>query len=167
MDDTLQKTLETLQHGGTILYPTDTVWGIGCDATNPNACKKLIQIKPRDPSKSFIILVDSLVMLEKYVSRVPEIAYELIEVTTSPLTIIYPNACSLPEIVMSSDESVGIRLVKSGFVKELISAFRKPIVSTSANFPGTPAPLEYSEIDHEIMKKVDYAVPFEKEENTT
>jgi len=167
MDISITTAIESLKHNGVILYPTDTIWGIGCDATNPDACKKLISIKPREASKSFLILVSSVVMLEKYVAGVPEIAYQLIEVATSPLTIIYPQAINLPPEVTAPDGSIGIRLVKSGFCSTLINTFRKPLVSTSANFPGESAPKFYCDINKALIQKVDYKVEREKELGST
>eukprot|EP01041_Mallomonas_annulata_P032903 gene32903-55455_t len=131
---------ETLKNGGTILYPTDTIWGLGCDATNEEACQKILNIKNRPAEKSFIILVDSFLMLEKYIPEFPDVCYDLVELATRPLTIIYPNAKGLANSVLASDGSVGIRLTKDPICVALIRAMKKPLVSTSANLSGEKNP---------------------------
>ena len=154
----IQKCLQTLHSGGTILYPTDTVWGIGCDATNTSAVNKVYQIKQREESKSLIILVSDLNMLATFVSAIPEKALQLMEMAVGPLTIIYPDAKSLASNVVAEDNSIAIRVVKSGFCHELIQAFGKPIVSTSANISGVTTPPDYRLISPEIKNAVDYIV---------
>jgi len=157
----LRRSLEVLKNGGVILYPTDTIWGLGCDATNPVSLQKINQIKYRNTdNKSFIILVDDVSMLERYVKTIPETASSLISVSTSPLTIIYPEGINLADGICNNDGSVGIRICHDIFCRELISQFRKPIVSTSANITGQPAPSKFSEIDKEIIKSVDYTVEY-------
>lgn len=156
----INDSLTALHGGGIILYPTDTIWGLGCDPTNGDALKKIFRIKLRDPSKSLIILVDSMAMVERYVSQVPEIAYELTDVTDSPITIIYPNGKNLAPGVCSDDGSVAIRICNDQFCNELITRFRKPLVSTSANFSGKPAPANFSEIDKELFSSVDFVVKY-------
>jgi L-threonylcarbamoyladenylate synthase len=151
---------EILKQGKTLLYPTDTVWGIGCDATNRVAVEKIISIKRRPESKSLIILLDRADNLSRYVTEVPEIAYDLIENVDTPLTIIYPKAKNLAENVIAEDGSIAIRIVKPGiFCHEMIRAFRKPIVSTSANVSGTETPMTYRFIQPEITRIVDHTVP--------
>lgn len=159
-----EKISETLKNGGTILYPTDTIWGLGCDATNEEACQKILQIKNRPQDKSFIILVDSFLMLEKYIPEFPEVCYDLVELATRPLTIIYPNAKGLAPCVLASDGSVGIRLTKDPICLAIIRAIKKPIVSTSANISGEKIPYSYSEINPKITSKVDVIVKEKLEE---
>lgn len=151
---------EVLKQGKTLLYPTDTVWGIGCDATNPLAVEKIFSIKRRPESKSLIILLDRADNLGRYVREVPEIAYDLIDSVDTPLTIIYPNAMNLAENVVAEDGSIAIRIVKPGiFCHEMIKTFRKPVVSTSANVSGAETPMAYRFIQPEILQTVDHIVP--------
>ncbi len=150
---------EVLAKGGTILYPTDTIWGLGCDATNKRAAEKIFKIKGRQAEKSLIILVDGTDMLENYVKEIPEVAFDLIVNIKEPLTIIYENAKNLPKNIIASDGSIAVRIPKDDFCLELIKKFGKPITSTSANLSGTPSPLYFSKIDETIKKAVDYIVP--------
>src|SRR5512133_346010 len=131
--DDLVKAVETLQKGGIILYPTDTIWGLGCDATNRDAVARIYSIKQRRDEKSMLVLLDDAEKLYDYVKQVPDIAWNLIEVADKPLTLIYPGAQNLAENLIAEDGSIGIRIVKDEFCRKLISWFRKPIVSTSAN----------------------------------
>jgi L-threonylcarbamoyladenylate synthase len=163
-DEDIKDSLITLRNGGIILYPTDTIWGIGCDATNLSAIEKIFRIKSRDKNKSLIILVNGQQMLERYVSDIPEIISELTSVSDSPLTIIYPYGKNLAEGVCSEDGSVGIRICHDEFCAELISRFRKPIVSTSANFSGNPAPENFSEIDMAVIEAVDFVVKYRQDD---
>ncbi len=160
----LNSSLETLRSGGLILYPTDTIWGIGCDATNPDAVEKIFALKGRDKGKSMIILLGNDNQLSSYVREVPEVAYELIEATDKPLTIIYSNAKNLAENVVADDGSIGIRIVNHPFCEQLLQRFRKPIVSTSANISGDPSARNFSEISEEIINGVDYVVKFGQQE---
>ena len=160
MQKDIIKTNEVLQNGGIILYPTDTIWGIGCDATNDEACKRLFSIKKRKPEHSMLILVNSLTMLERHVQFVPDAAYQLIEASSNPLTIIYPKAKNISEYISAEDGSIGIRLCNSEFCLRLIDRFRKPIVSTSANFSGKPAPSNFNQITTNIKEKMDYIVEY-------
>ena len=162
----LKKAVDVLVKGGVILYPTDTIWGLGCDATRQDAVERIFSIKQRDDSKSLIVLVNGFGMLERYVRNIPEIAYQLAEVADKPLTIIYPNGRSLAPGVMGSDGSVGIRICSEGFCNELITRFRKPIVSTSANISDTPAPAIFSEIDEIIASSADYVVRYNQSDIT-
>ncbi len=153
----MEKALEVLKKGGTILYPTDTIWGIGCDATNPEAIQKIFDIKKRDAHKSMIILVESEKRLQDLVD-VPEMAWEIIDLSEKPVTIVYENPRNLPKEILAEDGSIGIRLVKNDFCKKLISKLNKPLVSTSANLSGQKSPLQFSDISSEIVKAVDFAV---------
>lgn len=157
----LKKSLEVLRSGGVILYPTDTIWGLGCDATLENGVERIYSIKQRPAMKSMIILVDSLGMLERYTSGVPPVAFELIEVSDGPLTLVLPAAKGLlaPSIV-SADGFIGVRLCRDEFCSALIGRFRKPIVSTSANISGIVSPAIYSEISEEIISGADYTVQY-------
>lgn len=147
-----------LDQGKTILYPTDTVWGIGCDATNESAVKKIYQIKRRAESKSLIILVSSLEMLQKYVQNIPKKAIEILDSSTRPTTIIYKNPMGLAKNVIASDATIAIRIVQDAFCKDLINSYGKPIVSTSANLSEQPTPNSFSEISTTILESVDYIV---------
>lgn len=156
MQKILASALETLKSGGTLLYPTDTIWGLGCDATNETAVKKIIDIKHRDDKKSFIILVADINDIGKYVKDVPELAWDLAEFSEKPLTIIYPQAVGLAKNVVNEDGSIAIRLVKTGFCYELIKKLRKPLVSTSANISGEPSPTSLESIPTTITGAVDF-----------
>jgi L-threonylcarbamoyladenylate synthase len=151
----IDQTIEVLKNGGTILYPTDTIWGIGCDATNEAACQKILELKNRPTEKSFIVLMDSIAMLEKYVPEFNEICYELLEIAENPLTLIYPSAKGLAPSVLAKDGSVGIRITKDPTCLKLIRSLKKPIVSTSANLSGTANPSTFDAIDPTIKKGVD------------
>ncbi|TJZ61176.1 threonylcarbamoyl-AMP synthase [Sphingobacterium olei] len=156
----INQALETLKKGGLILYPTDTIWGIGCDATNKEAVEKVFTLKGRDKSKSLIILLHSDNQLAGYVQDVPEIAYELIEATNRPLTIVYSKSKNLPENIVAEDGSIGIRIVEHPFCQQLLQRFRKPIISTSANLSGAPSATSFNDIANEIKMGVDYIVKF-------
>ncbi len=162
----IKESLNTLRIGGIILYPTDTIWGLGCDPTNETAVNGIFKLKSREGNKSLIILADGISMIERYVKDVPEIVYELIEVADTPLTIIYPAGKNLAAGVCSDDGSIGIRICKDVFCSELISRFRKPIVSTSANFSGSPSPGNFSEINASLFDKVDYIVKHRQDDRS-
>lgn len=147
--------LELLKAGKIILYPTDTIWGIGCDATNDEACQRIIELKKRSNSKSFILLVDGFPMLERYIPEFHEVCYDLADLATSPLTIIYPNAKGLAPSVVAEDGSVGIRITTDPTCLKLIRGLRKPLVSTSANISTIANPTQFSEIDPLIKSGVD------------
>lgn len=164
MRDEIKKACEIMQKGGVILYPTDTVWGIGCDATNEEAVKRVYEIKRRADSKAMLVLVDSPVKVDFYVKEVPSVAWDLIDLTTKPLTIIYEGARNLAPNLLAEDGSVGIRVTQETFSKELCFRFRKAVVSTSANISGEPSPAVYSEISQEIKDAVDYVVDFRRDE---
>lgn len=163
LKEEINKALEVLKSGGVILYPTDTVWGLGCDATNVEAVAKVYALKNRADSKSMIILLDTDNKIQSYVSEVPDVAYDLIEFSEKPLTIIYSGAKNLAKNLINEDGSIGIRIPKHNFCEQLIQRFRKPIVSTSANISGANSPANFSEINQEIIDGVDYVVDLEQE----
>ncbi len=152
----IKKAVEVLRKGGVILYPTDTVWGIGCDATNSKAVEKVYQIKRRDDSKAMICLVDSTSRMQKYVMNVPNVAWDLMELSTKPTTVILDNAVNLAENLIAEDGSIALRVTHEAFSKELCYRFQKPIVSTSANISGEPTASNYRDISQEIIDAVDY-----------
>jgi len=160
----VKECLKVLKNGGVILYPTDTIWGLGCDATNAAAVERIFSIKSRNESKSLLILVDSISMIERYVKDIPEIVYELTGVSDAPLTIIYPSGKNLAPGVCSDDGSVGIRICRDGFCSELIKQFRKPIVSTSANPSGKQSPSFFGEIEKQLIDAVDYTVLYRRDD---
>ncbi len=166
MNDDIVKALEVLQSGGIILYPTDTIWGIGCDATNAGAVKKIYEIKRREDSKSMLVLMENINLLERYVEEVPEMAYDLIELSEKPMTIIYSGAKNLAPNLVAQDGSIGIRVSGETFTQRLIQRFKKPIVSTSANISGEPSPANFSEISQEIIDAVDYVVEYRQDDTT-
>ena len=169
-EEILSNALQTLRDGGTILYPTDTVWGLGCDATNPAAVAKIFEIKHRADSKSLVLLACDLDMVAKYVKEVPSIAIDLVEVNDAPMTIIYPGAIAgeadaagdrwhLAHNCVAEDASVGIRIPLMEWCKQLVYKLGRPIVSTSANISGEPTPQRFSDIPQEIKDAVDFVVP--------
>ena len=164
MDADLKKACEVLRKGGIIIYPTDTIWGIGCDATNEEAVKRVYEIKRRSDSKSMLTLLDSSDRLHLYVNELPDIAYDLIECTDKPLTIIYSGAKNLAANLIAPDGTVGIRITKEPFSQALCKQFGKPIVSTSANFSGEPSPANFSEINPDIFRLIDYVVNYRSDE---
>jgi L-threonylcarbamoyladenylate synthase len=162
LKDEVNKALKIIQDGGIILYPTDTIWGIGCDATNTEAVKKIYHLKQREESKSMIILLDVDNKLQSYVSEVPDIAYELIEYAENPLTIVMPGAKNVSPALIANDGSIGVRVTKHPFCQQLIQRLRKPLVSTSANISGQPSPEYFSKINPDIIEGVDYVVDLEQ-----
>ncbi len=165
MQNDINNALEVLRKGGVILYPTDTVWGLGCDATNANAVKRIYEIKKRADNKSMILLSDSVNRLFSYVENIPELAEQLIELSDKPLTIILEGAKNLAEnVINKEDKSVGFRVVNDEFCQKLIFQFRKPIVSTSANISGEPTPTIFDEISDEIKNSVDYVVEYRQDD---
>lgn len=157
----MDRLIEVLKSGGIILYPTDTIWGIGCDATNVDAVKKVFELKNREVGKSPIILVDTEKRLQDLVD-VPAMAWEIMDLSEKPVTIVYDNPRGLPKELLAEDGSVGIRLVKDIFCKKLITKLNKPIVSTSANFSGEKSPMSFSEISPKLINLVD-AIAEEKQ----
>ncbi len=158
MLDEIDYSINILTKGGIILYPTDTVWGIGCDATNQSPVSRIYKLKKRAETKSMIILVNDIDMLKEYVSNIPETVLDLIKYFEQPTTIIYPGIRNIAKSLISRDGSSAIRIVKDEFCKQLITLFGKPIVSTSANFSGDPTPLSFHKISEKIIQSVDYVV---------
>lgn len=156
IQEDIKNAIDTMRNGGVILYPTDTVWGIGCDATNPDAVAKVYKIKRRDDSKALICLVDSDARLQRYVRNVPEVAWDLLELADKPTTVILDNAVNLAPNLVAEDGSIAMRITKENFSKELCFRFQKPIVSTSANISGEPAAQNYRDISEELLNAVDY-----------
>jgi L-threonylcarbamoyladenylate synthase len=157
-DAEIDRTIKVLKDGGVILYPTDTIWGIGCDATNHRAVEKVYRIKKRKENKSLIILVNGFEMLGQYVDKVPDIAGDLFNSIDKPVTVIYDSARNLPKNVGSSDGTIAIRIVKDEFCSRLIGEFGRPVISTSANISGEAAPLVFSKIKETIKTQVNYTV---------
>ena len=158
-EEDIRQAVETMRRGGVILYPTDTVWGIGCDATNAEAVKRVYDIKQRDDSKALICLVDSDARLQRYIRNVPEVAWQLIDSLKeggNPTTLILDGAVNLASNLIAEDGSIGIRITQEPFSKELCYRFQKAIVSTSANISGEPAAQNYCDIDPQLIEKVDY-----------
>ena len=166
MQSDIIKALEVLKSGGVILYPTDTIWGIGCDATNVDAVRRVFEIKKRECSKSMLVLMENPALLEQYVNNVPKIAWDLIDVSTTPLTIIYRSAKNLAPNLIAQDGSIGIRFTNETFTSRLIQRFRKPLVSTSANISGEKSPAFFNEISEEIKAQVDYIVEYRQSDLT-
>ena len=169
-EEILNEALKTLRDGGTILYPTDTVWGLGCDATNPEAIARIYEIKQRSDSKSLVLLASDLDMVAKYVKEIPSIAVDLVEVNDAPMTIIYPGAIAgeegaagdrwhLAHNTVAADGTVGIRIPLMEWCRQLVFKLGRPIVSTSANISGEPTPQRFSDIPQEIKDAVDFVVP--------
>lgn len=178
MKEEIQKTLEVLRRGGLILYPTDTVWGIGCDATDPEAVARVYALKRREDSKSLVLLASDMDMVCRYVREVPEMAEQLVEVNDKPMTIIYPGAIAgepggkqcrncLAYNTVAEDGTVGIRVPMMDFCRELISRFGRPIVSTSANISGEATPRRFADIPQEIRDAVDHIVEPSLEKGAT
>lgn len=166
MIEDINKALEVLRNGGIIVYPTETIWGIGCDATNEKAVSRIYAMKQRSDTKSMLVLIHNEALLSSYVEQVPDVAWDLLEAATDPLTIIYPGAKNLAKNLISEDLTIGIRVTTDPFCSELLSRFRKPIVSTSANTSGTRAPGNFSEIEDAILTQADYVVQWRQEDMT-
>jgi L-threonylcarbamoyladenylate synthase len=162
MTDDIQEACRILRQGGVILYPTDTVWGLGCDATSTKAVQRIFQIKQRADGKALITLLDDAAKLYRYVDDVPDIAIDLIDVSTTPLTIIYERGLTPPLApeLLAADGSIGIRVTHEEFSRQLCRAFGRPVVSTSANISGQPTPSTFREIAPEIVQAVDYTVHY-------
>lgn len=165
-EEDLNKAVEVLKNGGVILYPTDTIWGIGGDATNPEAVKKVYEIKHRADSKALLVLVDNEAKVQQYVRKVPRQAWDLMELTTKPLTIIFENAVNLAPDLLAEDGSVGIRVTHEDFSRDLCYRFRKAITSTSANVSGQPSPATFKDITDEIKESVDYVVKYRQNDKS-
>jgi len=158
LEKDIKKSVELLKKGKIILYPTDTIWGIGCDATNSKAVQRIYKLKGRSESKSMIILLETVDKLERYVDKVPPVAYDLIAHSASPLTIVYPRAKNLAKNLVAPDGSIAIRIVKGRFGAPVMNVLDKPLVSTSANVSGQPTAAHFDEISKEIIDNVDYVV---------
>ncbi len=163
IEEDIKKACQVMQQGGLILYPTDTIWGIGCDATNEEAVRKVYDLKKRADNKAMLVLMDNPVKLEVYVEDVPDVAWSLIEVTDKPLTIIYSKGKNLAPNLLGEDGSIGIRISQEVFSNKLCFQFRKPLVSTSANVSGEPSPANFSEISEDIKQGVDYIVTYRQD----
>lgn len=158
MKTEIHSAIEVLKTGGLILYPTDTVWGIGCDATNAEAVDKIYRLKQRSDSKALICLVSDFAMLEKHVNTVPEAAFDILKYAYRPTTVIYDHPLGVAANLIAEDNSLGIRVAQDEFCQQLIQKFHKPIVSTSANLSGEPTPSNFEEINPHILEGVDYVV---------
>lgn len=162
----VRRCAEIMKKGGIVLYPTDTVWGIGCDATNSEAVKRIYALKKRTDSKAMIVLVNGLPMLERYVEEVPEVAYELLDAAVSPLTVVYDKGINLAPELLAADGSVGVRLTGERFSSALCRALGRPVVSTSANISGAPSARFFSEIAPEIVEGVDFIPNYRRSDTT-
>lgn len=163
MTEEINNAISVLRDGGLILYPTDTVWGIGCDATNEEAVSKVYKLKEREDSKALICLVANDAMLERHVTEVPEVAYDIMDLSTKPTTIVYDNPKGVSKNLIAEDQTLAIRVASDKFCQYLINKFKKPIVSTSANISGEPSPKQFSEISEAILQGVDYVVNLNRE----
>lgn len=163
----INNTIEILKKGGLILYPTDTIWGIGCDASNSEAVEKVFKLKQREDSKALICLVADDRMLNKFVKKIPEVAYDILEVSEDPITIIYDEPQNLAENLIGSDNTIAIRIPNDEFCFQLLRRFNGAIVSTSANISGFPTPKSFKEISPDIIKGVDYVVNLHREKINT
>jgi L-threonylcarbamoyladenylate synthase len=158
MNEIIFEASEVIKNGGIILYPTDTVWGIGCDATNENAIKKIYDLKQRTETKSMIILVNGDKMMHQTFNEVPSVAWDILEFSEKPTTLILDNPKNISKSIVAEDNSVGVRIVKEPFCFKLLERMKVPLVSTSANISGQPTPKSFKDIDPEIIKNVDYVV---------
>ncbi|WP_034057271.1 L-threonylcarbamoyladenylate synthase [Lacinutrix jangbogonensis] len=165
MKEEINKAIEVLKRGGLIVYPTDTVWGIGCDATNAEAVEKIYKLKQRDDSQALICLVNNYGMLERHVDNVPRMAYTILDIADKPTTVIYDNPAGVAENLIAHDNTLAIRIVDHDFCKKMIRYFGRPIVSTSANLSGKPTPKSFKEIDEVVLKGVDYVVNLQQQKN--
>lgn len=164
MKDSLNKALDVLRNGSIILYPTDTIWGIGCDATNSEAVRRIFDLKKRADAKSMLMLVGSDGQLQQFVEYIPEVAWELMDVAVNPLTIIYDRPRAIAPELRAADGSAGFRVTKEPFSATLCQRLRHPLVSTSANISGNPAPASFGDISEEILKGVDYVVEYGRDD---
>ena len=167
MEEEIEKAISVLKEDGVILYPTDTIWGIGCDATSEKAVNNIYKIKDRDSNKSFIILLDDDRKLNKYIREIPEVAWDLLDSADKPLTIVYPGAINLPKNLIAKDGSIAIRIVGKGFASQLVRKLNKPIVSTSANLSGEPSAKNKEDISSNVLERVNHVVNLKSESNRT
>jgi L-threonylcarbamoyladenylate synthase len=166
MQNDIVKALAVLRNGGVILYPTDTVWGIGCDATNEEAVKKVFEIKNRPKNKSLVVLVDNDIKVEQHFKEVHEVAWQLFDNADEPLTVVLSNPIGIAKNAVAEDNTLAIRICKDEFCKRLIQQFKRPIIATSANTSGTPTPTIFKEIAPDILGAVDYVVTLRQQETT-
>lgn len=166
MIDDIKQAIDVLRRGGIILYPTDTIWGLGCDATNAEAVGKINELKNRPENKSYIVLFDEVSRIYQYFDNLPSVAEDMLELADKPLTLILDGAKNVAENLPAEDGSLAVRVTKEDYSHELCKRFKKPIVSTSANFSGKPSPQIYGEIDEKIKEKVDFIANFRREETT-
>lgn len=166
MNEEVHKAYEVIKEGGIILYPTETVWGIGCDATNPDAVAKIYALKRREESKSMIVLMNSERMVYNVFKDIPEVAWQILDLSEKPTTLILDNPRNIAKNLIAPDNTLGMRIVKEPFCYKLLERMKKPLVSTSANISGEPTPINYKEISPEILKGVDYVVNLQQEKMT-
>jgi L-threonylcarbamoyladenylate synthase len=166
MHNDLKKAIEILKSGGIILYPTDTVWCLGCDATNAEAVQRTYSIMNQQDSKNMVVLMENPALLERYVAEVPEIAWDLVEISTTPLTIIFPNAKNLSPDLLTGDDSIGIRFTKEEFSMQLLQRFRKPVVAAPAGIKIDGTPGSFNDIPEEILSQADYIVEYRQDDLT-
>ena len=166
LKDNLDKVVSALENDGMILFPTDTIWGIGCDACNPTAIERIYNLKKRDRSKPFVLLVDSIEMLKRYAVQIPPRIQTLLSYHTRPLTVIYAQGQNLPANAMSTEGSVAIRLVQDELCKQLIRAYDRPLVATSANISNEPFPANFGEISSDVIQGVDYVFQHRRDDKT-
>jgi L-threonylcarbamoyladenylate synthase len=164
--DKIEDIISVLSKGGLILYPTDTIWGIGCNACDLKAINRIYQLKQRATSKNFVVLVDSIEMLKKYVREVPPRIETLLSYHTRPLTMVFDEARNLPENLIASDNTIAVRIVQDAFCQDLIGTYGFPLVATSANISGQPYPANFGEINSDIIKGVDYIVKIRRHEKS-
>ena len=163
MNEEIQKAYEVIQNGGIILYPTDTVWGIGCDATNAEAVKKIYDLKKREESKSMIVLMNGEKMIYNVFKDIPEVAWQILDLSEKPTTLILDKPRNVAPNIIADDQSLAVRIVKEPFCYKLMERMKRPLVSTSANISGQPTPKSFKEISPEIIKGVDYVVNLHRE----
>ncbi|MFV0483345.1 MAG: L-threonylcarbamoyladenylate synthase [Bacteroidales bacterium] len=161
----IENALKVLRDGGIILYPTDTIWGLGCDATNKIATERIYNIKQRHSSKSMIVLLADIGMIESYTAQLPDVAFQLLECTTKPTTIIYDGAKNLADNIVAEDNSIAIRITDEVFSQTLARKFKRPIVSTSANIAESASPTTFRDIDSQIIESVDYVVKYRQDDH--
>ncbi|KQS47493.1 MAG: threonylcarbamoyl-AMP synthase [Flavobacterium lindanitolerans] len=166
MNEEVHKAYEVIKEGGIILYPTETVWGIGCDATNPDAVAKIYALKRREESKSMIVLMNGERMVYNVFKDIPEVAWQILDLSEKPTTLILDNPRNIAKNLIAPDNTLGMRIVKEPFCYKLLERMKKPLVSTSANISGEPTPINYKEISPEILKGVDYVVNLQQEKMT-
>jgi len=164
MQNDIKKALEVLKNGGVVLYPTDTIWGLGCDATNPEALNRIYEIKNQEDPENMVVLMENPALLERYIVEVPDVAWDLVEISTTPLTIIFPGAKNLPANLIAGDGSIGIRFTKEEFTSRLLQRFRRPLVSAPANISGENSPAFFDEISEEVKEQADYIVEYGRDD---